>query len=126
MEPVRTSASLPQVVEPETSEARAEMEPKASVKSGASSKPTSSSADKVFQPSTGDEVLIAFEHGDQRMPFLMGGLWTGDAPPTSASPPADAGGTGGTQSTGAAQNAAGHNETSLKDEVIAHHLRNLK
>ena len=32
----------------------------------------------------GDEVLVAFEGGDLRHPFVIGGLWNGqDAPPTT-------------------------------------------
>lgn len=35
-----------------------------------------------FMPDVGDEVLIAFEQGDPRRPFVIGGLWNGkDKPP---------------------------------------------
>lgn len=35
-----------------------------------------------FVPDVDDEVLVAFEAGDARFPFIMGGLWNGnDAPP---------------------------------------------
>jgi len=35
-----------------------------------------------FVPDEGDEVLIAFEGGDPRRPFVLGGLWNGkDGPP---------------------------------------------
>jgi uncharacterized protein involved in type VI secretion and phage assembly len=35
-----------------------------------------------FIPDTGDEVLVAFEAGDPRRPYVLGGLWNGtDAPP---------------------------------------------
>lgn len=37
-----------------------------------------------FVPDTGDEVLVAFEGGDPRRPYAVGGLWNGsDAPPES-------------------------------------------
>jgi uncharacterized protein involved in type VI secretion and phage assembly len=37
-----------------------------------------------FVPDTNDEVLIAFEGGDTRRPYVVGGLWNGsDAPPES-------------------------------------------
>lgn len=37
-----------------------------------------------FIPDVGDEVLIAFEHGDPRRPYVLGGLWNGkDKPPHS-------------------------------------------
>ena len=37
-----------------------------------------------FIPHTGDEVLVAFEQGDPRRPYVLGGLWNGkDAPPES-------------------------------------------
>jgi len=37
-----------------------------------------------FIPDVNDEVLIAFEHGDPRRPYVLGGLWNGrDAPPES-------------------------------------------
>jgi uncharacterized protein involved in type VI secretion and phage assembly len=35
-----------------------------------------------FVPEHGDEVLVAFEAGDPRRPYVLGGLWNGsDAPP---------------------------------------------
>jgi uncharacterized protein involved in type VI secretion and phage assembly len=37
-----------------------------------------------FIPDTNDEVLVSFEAGDVRRPFVLGGLWNGeDAPPES-------------------------------------------
>jgi uncharacterized protein involved in type VI secretion and phage assembly len=37
-----------------------------------------------FIPDSNDEVLIAFEGGDPRRPYVIGGLWNGsDAPPES-------------------------------------------
>jgi uncharacterized protein involved in type VI secretion and phage assembly len=35
-----------------------------------------------FLPEVDDEVLLAFEHGDARFPYILGALWNGkDAPP---------------------------------------------
>jgi uncharacterized protein involved in type VI secretion and phage assembly len=35
-----------------------------------------------FMPETGDEALVAFEHGDVEHPFVLGFLWNGkDRPP---------------------------------------------
>ena len=37
-----------------------------------------------FVPDSGDEVLVAFQAGDPRYPFVVGALWNGqDAPPES-------------------------------------------
>ncbi len=37
-----------------------------------------------FIPDVDDEVLVSFEGGDVRRPFVLGGLWNGrDAPPES-------------------------------------------
>jgi uncharacterized protein involved in type VI secretion and phage assembly len=37
-----------------------------------------------FVPEVNDEVLVAFEHGDVRSPYVVGALWNGqDAPPTN-------------------------------------------
>lgn len=37
-----------------------------------------------FVPEVDDEVLVAFEHGDPRRPYVLGALWNGrDAPPLS-------------------------------------------
>jgi uncharacterized protein involved in type VI secretion and phage assembly len=39
-----------------------------------------------FLPEVEDEVLVAFEHGDVRSPYVVGALWNGkDAPPTTNS-----------------------------------------
>jgi uncharacterized protein involved in type VI secretion and phage assembly len=37
-----------------------------------------------FIPDAGDEVLVGFEHGDTRYPYVLGALWNGkDTPPAS-------------------------------------------
>jgi phage baseplate assembly protein V len=37
-----------------------------------------------FLPEVNDEVLVAFEHGNPDMPYVLGGLWNGkDKPPAS-------------------------------------------
>jgi uncharacterized protein involved in type VI secretion and phage assembly len=35
----------------------------------------------AFLPQVGDEVLVAFEHGDVNVPYIIGSLWNGFAPP---------------------------------------------
>jgi uncharacterized protein involved in type VI secretion and phage assembly len=38
----------------------------------------------LFTPEVDDEVLVAFQHGDVRFPYVLGALWNGkDAPPES-------------------------------------------
>jgi uncharacterized protein involved in type VI secretion and phage assembly len=39
-----------------------------------------------FIPSVDDEVLVAFEHGDVRAPYVIGALWTARAQPPLRSP----------------------------------------
>ena len=34
-----------------------------------------------FIPDPGDEVLVAFEHGDMRFPYVVGSLWSTSRPP---------------------------------------------
>jgi uncharacterized protein involved in type VI secretion and phage assembly len=35
----------------------------------------------VMRPELDDEVLVAFEQGDPRLPFILGALWSAAAPP---------------------------------------------
>ena len=44
-------------------------------------------AGTYFLPDVDDEVLVAFEHGDVRFPYVLGGLWHGGSP--GAAPPED-------------------------------------
>jgi len=45
-----------------------------------------SSRGSYFLPEVDDEVMIAFEHGDVRFPYVLGALWNGkDSPPTTNS-----------------------------------------
>ncbi len=39
-----------------------------------------------FIPNPGDEVLVAFEHGDVNAPYIIGSLWNAMAPPPLPSP----------------------------------------
>jgi len=39
-----------------------------------------------FVPEVDDEVLVAFEHGDLRYPYVLGCLWSADAPPPVLEP----------------------------------------
>ena len=35
----------------------------------------------LCRPDVGDEVLVAFEHGDMNFPFVLGGVWNATDPP---------------------------------------------
>ena len=37
-------------------------------------------------PEVGDEVIVAFEHGDLRYPYIFGGVWSDTAPPPESDP----------------------------------------
>jgi phage baseplate assembly protein V len=39
-----------------------------------------------FVPATGDEVLVAFERGDERRPVMIGGLWSSNQKPPESDP----------------------------------------
>jgi uncharacterized protein involved in type VI secretion and phage assembly len=39
----------------------------------------------MFMPQIDDEVLIGFEHGDMRRPFVLGGVWGSKAKPPTPS-----------------------------------------
>jgi hypothetical protein len=39
-----------------------------------------------FMPNLNDEVLVAFEHGDTAVPYVIGSLWNALAPPPFPSP----------------------------------------
>ncbi|MEE8117617.1 MAG: phage baseplate assembly protein V [Gemmatimonadales bacterium] len=39
-----------------------------------------------FIPNVGDEVLVAFEHGELNAPYVIGSLWNATAPPPFPSP----------------------------------------
>jgi uncharacterized protein involved in type VI secretion and phage assembly len=44
----------------------------------------------VFRPEVDDEVLVVFEHGDMRKPYVLGALWNGsDAMPSERADDAD-------------------------------------
>jgi uncharacterized protein involved in type VI secretion and phage assembly len=38
-------------------------------------------AGSFFMPNVQDEVLVAFQHGDTRFPFVVGFMWNGQDPP---------------------------------------------
>jgi uncharacterized protein involved in type VI secretion and phage assembly len=43
-----------------------------------------------FRPEKGDEVLVGFEHGDPRRPYILGSLWSQvDQPPEGLGPNAE-------------------------------------
>jgi phage protein D len=45
----------------------------------------------VFLPDVNDEVLVGFEHGDIRRPYILGGLWNGVDQPSLGDDPFDRG-----------------------------------
>ena len=72
----RVKVSLPW--SPDTSSSRYETWARVSTMMGGNNRGT------WFIPDTNDEVLLAFEGGDPRRPYVVGGLWNGtDSPPDS-------------------------------------------
>jgi phage baseplate assembly protein V len=43
----------------------------------------SGGAGAFWVPAVGDEVLVAFEHGDPRLPYVLGGLYSSDSKPAA-------------------------------------------
>ena len=35
----------------------------------------------TVRPETDDEVLVSFEHGEVKSPYIIGGLWSGKSKP---------------------------------------------
>jgi hypothetical protein len=83
MDPIRASHSLPPIGESEVSAVPAETKPKPAIEAAPLAS-TSAKEGKVLQAEVGDEVLVAFEHGDMRAPYVTGGLWNSQSPPANA------------------------------------------
>ncbi|HMK21012.1 MAG TPA: phage baseplate assembly protein V [Terriglobales bacterium] len=84
MDPIRAGHSLSPIAESEVCSVPTETTLKPASEATAPHASASSSEGKVFQPEVGDQVLVAFERGDPRSPFVTGGLWNSQAPPTDA------------------------------------------
>jgi hypothetical protein len=111
MDSIRASHSLPPIVESAVSAVPAETKPKPTIESAAPLASASTTEGNVFRPEVGDEVLVAFEHGNPRAPYLTGGLWNASTPPTDAAP------------------ATGNEDKRLseeRDQILNHQLKNLK
>ncbi|MEU3491059.1 phage baseplate assembly protein V [Streptomyces massasporeus] len=61
-------------------------------------------------PEVGDQVLVAFEHGDLGKPYVIGGLWNADQPPPETN-------TDGANSTRVIKSRAGHTITFDDDKT---------
>ena len=107
MEPVRIGSSLPPLTDTES--AAAPTAPP-EVSRAASALPATGGEAKFLQAEVGDEVLVAFEHGDPRAPFVTGGLWNADAPPTDAPTPSN----------------QGDSPCGERAKLLEHQLKNLK
>ena len=124
MDSIRIGAAFHPPAESEAS-GPAATKPEVSVPSAPKSTATGNEA-QLFHPTAGDEVLVSFEHGDPRAPYLIGGLWNAEAPPTSATALAKS--SDGTQPGAAAEPGSDKDKWLSQEQgkLISGHLRTSK
>ena len=74
----------------------------------------------MFMPEMGDEVLVAFEHGDPERPYIVGALWNG----VSSAPRQGFSGSTGVEAVAAAGDGSSH-PVQIPPEIAGNNVKRI-